>query len=200
MKRTNYSLLLLCLIFQIATVTYSQKLELGLRGGINFATIHGNGVSGAKWIPGLHLGAFGRYGISDKVFLQPELLVSSKGYSFRQDNFSYTYRFRESLIYFDIPIMVGINATENINILMGLKPGFLIGAHYHENNPNQSGPNADQYASADVGLLLGGAYVLDNGLDLGLRLDYGLAKVFASDRQAYNLNIMFSVGYSLNRK
>jgi len=199
MKKTGF-VLLISLLFQIATVTYSQKLEIGLRGGINFATIHGNGVSNAKWLPGIHLGAFGRYGLSDKLFFQPEVLFSSKGYSFRQDLNGYNYRFRESLMYLDIPLMLGINATENINILFGLKPGFLIGAHYHENNPKQSGSNTSDYASADVGLLLGGAYVLENGLDFGIRLDYGLARVFASDRQGYNVNIMLSVGYTLNRK
>ena len=46
------------LFFLLSNISYSQKLELGLKGGTNFATQKLNGISGVESITGYHIGGF----------------------------------------------------------------------------------------------------------------------------------------------
>lgn len=200
----------LILILTFVTVgfplAFSQDLRIGLRGGLNLSTIVGQDADGANLTPGVHVGPFVRVGINDMLFFQPELLLSTKGYSDKGARAQIDYKFRQRLLYLDLPLMAGINLTENFGFLLGLQPSFFLSAKYkynYENNPwfkDFSDNNPSSFANVDLGLVLGLQYQMENGLDLGFRFNYGFPNAYDdSDFTAHNLNLMLSIGYSIGR-
>ena len=191
----------------LSPAVISQDLRFGLRGGLNLSSFVGEDADDANMKLGVHVGPFARVGINDMLFFQPELLLSTKGYTDKGEAFGTNYKFRQNLMYLDVPLMVGVTPIENFGFLLGLQPSFLLGGKWklnvdEENNwiQDDDDKNKEDFANVDLALVLGLQYQLENGLDFGFRFNYGFPNVYEDeDPEAHNLNLMFTVGYSIGR-
>ena len=100
--------------------SFSQKFDLGIKSGSNFATQNIKSISGTKSITGLHLGVFTYIKLPLVFGIQPELQYSMQGTKIN----SSTIR---SIDYLNIPVLVR-SSFGPINIHFGPQFGMLTGA------------------------------------------------------------------------
>ena len=100
--------------------SFSQKFDLGIKSGSNFATQNIKSISGTKSITGLHLGVFTYIKLPLVFGIQPELQYSMQGTKIN----SSTIR---SIDYLNIPILIR-SSFGPINIHFGPQFGMLTGA------------------------------------------------------------------------
>lgn len=81
--------------------------------------------SEAKALPGFHLGVGMDYGFSENWSLQSGLLISSKGYKYKEGEYKETTR----PIYLDIPILAAykFNISDNTKFVINAGPYLAFG-------------------------------------------------------------------------
>ncbi len=174
MKKVFLSILFASLVI----VGYSQaKVELGLKGGVNMATLKG---SAGDNITAFHGGAYGLIKIT-KFGIQPEALFSKRG-----DD-------AVDLAYLDIPVMLKFYLAGGLNVQAGPQFGVLLNAEDEDGNDVSSFlEGSDISAAAGLGL------DLPMGLNLTARYIVGLKDVNSGGGAEFKANtFQFSVGYSL---
>ena len=159
------------------------KTRLGLKGGINFSNLFTEDKKAEKdnVLAGFNVGLFAKLPLAKFIAIQPELYFTTKGAEITYANafVDGTAHFR--LNYIELPVLVVVNITDNLNIHAGPYAAYLINGNVkNESNINlfdfEKNINDDSYNRFDGGLQLGAA--IDIGtLSLGARYSYGLTKV-----------------------
>jgi len=181
---------------------------------------------------GFHVGGFLNYNLSDKIGLRTELLYSARGTSYTDESTSTTSILgitsttktetdgSATASYLELPIMVNFQASEALSFHAGPGLGFLMGyktkfdsksttttttGGSSTTTTSESSGDSDSkegIRGMEIGLTLGGAYQLENGLSFGLRYWRGLS-TFNEDTEGgpvtvkTNANVIqFSVGYA----
>ncbi len=185
---------ILTLFFFLSIIqnSFSQKFDLGIKSGSNFATQNIKSISGTKSITGLHLGVFTYIKLPLVFGIQPELQYSMQGTKIN----SSTIR---SIDYLNIPILVR-SSFGPINIHFGPQFGMLTGAI----NEISGIPTdiKDKLLKRDFSLVLGlSVEPIDRFIFSG-RYVKGLKNIsdddpFANDTK--NTTFQFSFGYVLVR-
>lgn len=173
--------------------------------------------------PGFHVGAFLQAELSDKFFLRPELLYSTRMASSQLTSditlagtrTVIDQETKGTLTYLEVPVLLGIRLSDKFSIHAGPGFGLLLG-----NKVNVSGTQAvttpqgtvntslDATVSSTDGLrpveiagLVGLGYRTDRGLDLGIRFWRGFTALEEStDISKTNQNVVqLSIGYAFLR-
>ena len=154
--------MIICLVF----AAHAQRTAVGLKAGINFATIDDKGVDDNEFILGYHVGLMINAPIALGVSLQPEVLFSLKGSGVpsSEDNLS--------LMYVEIPIMGKVKLGEVLNLQLGPYVGALINSKKGNDN------FGDVLKTFDAGVALGLGVALSDRLSLDGRYTYGLTDVY----------------------
>lgn len=206
-----------------------EKIILGVKGGLNIATLSNTGGSAsasfggysssykskAKLLP--HLGVYSQFKISELFAIQPELLFTMKGYSSESKSsspsYSSTYKNNFTLSYLEIPVQMRLNFNK-FHILAGPYVGFLLAATSKSKSEVVDGSTTvtsddkdtskDGLNSLDAGIYLGVGYELENGLSFGARWCKGFTDL--TDDQSNSVNstntnsvFQISVGFNLAR-
>ncbi len=169
---------------QSSTFSNGDNFEIGLRAGVNLSTIRGEGGGSEDnfWnskdtrSTGFTAGVFTRLG--NKVFIQPEFMVTQKGGT-AEDILGIDRNFKQT--YFDIPVLIGVRASNVIRINAGPVATFLVNEDdsFLENIGLQD--DKDGFRRALLG------YQLGVGFDISrIRLDM---------RYEGNVNDVFNIDY-----
>lgn len=181
---------------------------------------------------GFHLGGFLNYNLSDKIGLRTELLYSARRTTFTDETTSTSSIFTTTITtktetdgsatasYLELPIMVNFQASEALSLHAGPGLGFLmgykakfdskttttttIGGNSTTTTSESSGDSDSKEGirGMELGLTLGGAYQLENGLSFGLRYWRGLSTFnektdYGSTTVKTNANVIqVSIGYA----
>ena len=180
------------LFFLLSNISYSQKLELGLKGGTNFATQKLNGISGAESITGYHIGGFLYFKLPILFGIQVEGQYSTQGSEFQINQVIN----KNNLRYINIPILIR-NDFGPFNFHFGPQFGILTDAFSLKGVKNSI---KDQFLGRDFSVVVGIAVRLPANFGLSLRYVRGLRNI--SDNNILNnetKNTMFqlSLKYSL---
>jgi len=114
------------LIVLLLTITISpcfSRYSLGVKGGIHYKKISDNvGVLNTDFHFGYEMGLFGKIGITNKISIQPELLISRQLYSLEKDGMRpFLYRLR----HITLPVLAIYklynNKTVSINTFLGIE-------------------------------------------------------------------------------
>ena len=180
------------LFFLLSNISYSQKLELGLKGGTNFATQKLNGISGAESIPGYHIGGFLYFKLPILFGIQVEGQYSTQGSEFQINQVIN----KNNLRYINIPILIR-NDFGPFNFHFGPQFGILTDAFSLKGVKNSI---KDQFLGRDFSVVVGIEVRLPANLGLSLRYVRGLRNI--SDNNLLNnetKNTMFQLSliYSL---
>tara|TARA_Y100000816_G_C26081008_1_gene569761 strand:+ start:264 stop:866 length:603 start_codon:yes stop_codon:yes gene_type:complete len=180
------------LFFLLSNISYSQKLELGLKGGTNFATQKLNGISGAESITGYHIGGFLYFKLPILFGIQVEGQYSTQGSEFQINQVIN----KNNLRYINIPILIR-NDFGPFNFHFGPQFGILTDAFSLKGVKNSI---KDQFLGRDFSFVVGIAVRLPANLGLSIRYVRGLTNI--SDNNILNnetKNTMFqlSLKYSL---
>ncbi len=189
------NLFLLVVVFTFSSV-YSQGIIFGVKAGVNFADLKFS-VSEmddyADMRTAFHVGGIADVSISDKFSIQTELLYSSVGAKWSDDDYE------NDLItdYLTIPFLAKYYVAEGFSLQVGPQVGFLISAKVKGDDEDDD--IKDDLESIDFGLGFGAAYKLESGLFFDARYVLGLSNTWTTDiigdETAKNNVIQVSIGY-----
>ncbi len=160
------------------------KFRIGVKGGLNLTNLYTDDetVDKENMLVGFHGGAFFKIPINERVGLQPEVLFSTKGAKYEYKSFfggnEGELKFR--LNYVDVPVMLMVNLTDNLNIQAGPYFGILLSSKL--TNEIEDGDaiteeiDKDDFNTTDYGISAGLGFDFDK-LSFGARYNYGLSKV-----------------------
>lgn len=185
-KAATFALLL------IAMATHGQRSAIGIKGGVVLGTARSELVRYGM-VPGATLGPYAAIGVSDRIELQPELLVSLQGASYvvgeNED------RWVDRQLYAHLPISVKFFVSNTFNLHLGGQLGWLLLARTDTDDGAIN--TTDRFVPLDAGVIAGLGLDLIGGTDLTLRYYGGITPTLAEDRTLYprNQTLQLSVGY-----
>lgn len=162
----------------------AQKVNFGLKGGINIANVIGDNSSNFDAVTAFHFGAMAEIPLTEKFSFQPEVLFSGQGTSINKDI--------AELNYINVPLMAKYYVTKGFSLEAGPQIGFLAKAKYLKADVK------DFVRPVELGFNVGLGYKLENGLNFGARYNVGLTNsndVPGSNDVNRNSVFQASVGY-----
>lgn len=178
------ALLLSCALFLLHQC-YAQT-RFGLKAGLNAATVATPDSypdrDNKNWRMGLHAGTFIHVPLSRRLFVQPELLYSLKGYGVKAT--PYQSEGMVSLHYVTLPLLAGYAVSDHLSLMAGPELGYLLSASSKYDGGWGEG-NAHSFKDFDFGVDLGASYKINELLSINLRYNHGLkelAEGYITDR------------------
>src|ERR1043165_1978031 len=125
MKKVKLLLVMICAMAGVQAAYSQAEMAIGIKGGLNFATINVSQSAGANYNnrTGYHAGAFALFKFG-KIGIQPELLFSKQGTKYTVS----TSNVEQNFDYINIPIMLKLYTVAGINLQVGPQIGFLTAA------------------------------------------------------------------------
>ncbi len=194
MKNTqNFFLVLLISLFSLQT--YAQTY--GLKAGFNLSSLKTENKSDYdKLKPGFHIGGTAAFPLSEFLAVEPGLLFSTKGESYKYSG----YNSSNNLNYIEIPIngIYKVDIGGNV-VLLNAGPyfGISLGGKRKTSNDGNSTKVKIEPETLDYGLNAGASLLMEP-YTFGLQYGLGLADVF--DVTSNNRVISLSIGYRLGNK
>ncbi|MCR5887479.1 PorT family protein [Hymenobacter sp. J193] len=149
----------------------SRNGGFGIKGGVNFADIRGDGKKSygdAKNYNSFHAGFYSQFSFSDKFSLQPEILYSRQGFEGSNPASVQPGTYITRLDYIQVPVLLVYNILDNVSVHVGPQVSLLT--KVKENDVERK--------IADENNTYGYSYSsLDYGLSAGLEARVGPARV-----------------------
>lgn len=186
--------------------------EFGIKGGVNMSNLYSGNVDDKNATYGFNAGFYAAFPISDNIFIQPEILYTTKGAELEYNNAFVSGVGKFRLNYIEVPLLVKFKLTQNFNIHVGGYASYLVdGKVTNESSAGNAFDfeekiSADDFNRFDAGLSAGVGVDFDP-LSIGLRYNYGLTTVgkersFAGTSYTFpdakNSNLSLYVSYKLN--
>ncbi len=145
-------LLILAIFSILSTAAFSQKLNIGFKGGANINKITGKSFSD-EFSYGYHLGGFVSIGLGNKFAIQPEVLFNQVNVD-TSSQFSTVYKFNQvdkvKLKYLSIPILLNFKPIKFLTLQAGPQFGVLMNK---SSSLVENGRNA--FKGGDLSMLAG---------------------------------------------
>jgi hypothetical protein len=177
MKKSILSVLMLTMVMAVSA---QARFELGVKGGVNLASLNSDDSNTDGNVTAYHGGAYGLIKIA-KFGIQPEVLFSKRGSE------------EVDLGYLDIPIIAKYYVAGGFNLQAGPQFGVLLNAE------NDNGDDVSDFLKgSDLSAAVGAGLDLPMGLNLTARYIIGISDVndVGGDKITNNV-FQLSVGYSL---
>ena len=193
---------LLILIFCVGAIHFAMaqaEVAIGIKGGLNFATINPNQSAGATYDSrtGYHFGAYTLFKFG-KIGIQPEVLLSKQGtkYTFSTTNVDADFS------YINIPVILKLYTVAGINLQVGPQIGFVTGGDVKTtvNGATTSTQSAKDFVNgSDWSVAMGVGWDIPFGLNLAARYNWGLSNnnINGSSTTFKNQVFQVSVGFNL---
>ncbi|MGH2665843.1 porin family protein [Flavobacterium sp.] len=118
MKKVIFSIILVLFTVNFG---HAQVFRLGVKAGLNYANFQGSTLQ-TDAITSYHAGLVGEIKIIDAFSLQPEVLYSTQGASYKNA----VEEFKSELGYVSVPVLVKINLGKTVSIDVGPQFSFLL--------------------------------------------------------------------------
>ena len=106
---------------------YSEKLTFGVKGGLNLSNVYDTKGeqfdADAKF--GFVAGAFMSIPLGKVVGVQPEILISQKGFQATGVLLGAPYSFTRTTTYIDVPLLFAVKPFELLTLLAGPQYSYL---------------------------------------------------------------------------
>lgn len=185
--------LMTAVLGMFALAGFSQ-VKWDAKFGMNFSNMTKD--SEAKALPGFHLGVGMDYGFSENWSLQSGLLISSKGYKYKEGEYKETTR----PIYLDIPILAAykFNISDNTKFVINAGPylAFGLGGKVKYDGVDESDKvfGDDGWNRFDLGLQYGIGLELSDRYLINLTGQNGFICPWDVDEGDKPKNMTFSIG------
>jgi opacity protein-like surface antigen len=150
----------------------SAQIKLGYKAGVNVSSIKKTHYNQYTALPGINTGLFSNVYLSDKYYVDVELLLSVKGYNSILIPAGTT---SHRLSYISVPVLMGYKPSQKFSFVLGPEMNFLTKATMKNKNGKKT--ISDDFEKFDFGIDAGAAYHLSKKISLGVRYNYGLSKV-----------------------
>ena len=193
----RYLSFIVAVFFLMTTASQAQTFKAGVKFGTTVNKLSGYSFS-EKFSFGYHAGAFAEIKLSDRLFLQPEVLFSQvntdTSNQFRQlYNLNATTISNIKLSYLSVPLLLNYKLNKVIYLQAGPQYGILI-----DQNKNLLQNGREAFRSGDFSLL-GGIQVKLANVRIYGRYAIGLQNINDIDNrdQWKNQSIQVGIGFGL---
>jgi len=196
------------IILLTTSVSQAQKLKVGIKGGVNFATLGAEELGKLKSHTAYHVGGIVEIPIYEYFSIQPEVLYSVQGAAYSGTTKGVDIDLDIELNYIQVPIMAKFNATDEFSIEIGPEIGYLNSSKSQYEGTIDGvgtieGDDLFEFEKIDVALSIGATYQLPIGVFLSARYNMGQTNLndkslydsFFGDLKLYNKVFQLSVGY-----
>lgn len=188
------------------TTVQAQDIKYGIKAGPQLSNFIESDANNKTVITAFG-GGYMNIPLSRKFFLQPELLYSLQGAKSSTDfpapigidKLDYDEHIKLNYLY--VPIMLQYAVSKHIRVEFGSQLGILLKAELEQEVITVSSIGTlkdkitldikDDAKSIDLGVNIGGVYVLDNGLNLTLRYSLGLTTIGEGDKIDSSIDTLF---------
>lgn len=198
MKKFLFLSLMLVGLASSKTALAQVQFSLGIKGGVNFASINVNDAK-ATWDgkTGFHGGAFALFKLT-AFAIQPEVIFSQQGSTVKFQSQDINANFS----YLNVPVIAKFYLPLGLNLQLGPQFGFLTTAEsdYNPVSGTQTSTDLeDYYKNSDVSLGMGIGWDLPMKITIDARYNLGLTEIDdnASIEATKNQVFQISVGYKL---
>lgn len=185
MKKT---ILFTVLLVAISMNMQAQLVKFGIKAGVNYANQNGSDITvnstnyQTDAITSYHAGLIAEIKLVDSFAIQPELLYSTQGATYKNA----TEEFRNELGYLSIPVLAKINLNKFVSLELGPQASFLLS---ERNNFDVKDANTFDFAVV-------GGLGLNITKNLFIQGRYGLGLTDASkDAEVKNSVVQISAGF-----
>ena len=180
--------IILAALFIVAASTTSQAqlVKFGVKAGVNFANQTGDATDAPgidkEGITSYHAGLVAEIKLLDRFAIQPELLYSTQGASYKEAG----QEFKNELGYLTIPVMAKFYLTDSFSLEVGPQASFLLSEK----------DNFDIYDNEtfEFGVNAGLGFKLTENFFIQGRYGLGLTDV-SKDADVKNTTVQLSVGF-----
>lgn len=181
--------IVLAAILLVATsaTMQAQFLRLGVKAGVNFASQRGDaGLNGVAFdkegITSYHAGLVAELKLLEKFSIQPELLYSTQGATYKNA----IQEYKKELGYITVPVMAKFYLTDAFSLELGPQASFLV------SEKNDFDPyNAETF---EFGLNAGLGFKITKSLFIQGRYGLGLTEA-SSNADVKNSTVQISAGF-----
>ncbi len=166
-------------VFTLIGFTIQAQIKFGIKAGANFSTFSGSdakleGIS-PKYKVGFAGGGLANIQLSEMFSLQPELLYSMEGATYKYEGESAHLK----TDYINIPVLAQYNNASGFYAETGPQVGFLTSAKLSADGNSMD--IKDSFKKINFSWGFGAGYKLSNGLGIGARYNLGLMSIADAD-------------------
>ena len=182
---------------QEADNTTSRQPSLGVKGGVNFATVTGDDFDSPDSRTSFHVGLVGELPLADILSLQVEALYSGQGFKSDIDGglIGGDGKVEYQLDYINVPVLAKIYATRGLSFEVGPQFSFKVNEEI-DSDANDDGGDLDlnEAKDFDFGIAGGITFQTDMGLFATGRYIYGVTEI-VEDTDVKNSVFQIGIGY-----
>ena len=119
--------LFLILVLTVATVSaqaWSDKFQVGIKGGVNFATVTGDDFDNPDGRTNFYAGLLAEAPLTERFSLQPEVFYSGQGFNLSDGSDGLEGDFH--IDYIQVPVIFKVYLLDGLNIHAGPQFGFKV--------------------------------------------------------------------------
>ncbi|MGJ5643349.1 porin family protein [Formosa sp. S-31] len=186
--KKQFLVLALSLIGISATAqSWSTKAQLGVKGGVNFATVKGDRFDSPDSRTSFNAGLILEAPLNEIISLQPEAFYSGQGFKIDED-----YDAEYQVDYIQVPVLLKVYIVEGLNIQVGPQFGFKINEELDFEPTNDDGDiNTNEIEDFDMQIATGLEYKFAQNFFIQGRYTYGFSELI-KDYDVHSS--VFSVG------
>ncbi len=194
MKKQLVLIAFACMASTVAMAqNWSQDLQFGIKGGVNFATVTGDYFDDPDHRTSFNAGLVLEAPIADRISLQPEVFYSGQGFDITDEPDQRDAEFQ--LDYIQVPVLLKVYVIEGLNIQVGPQFGFKVNEEI-DFDPNSDGGDFDTDAIEDFDMQIatGLEYKFQNNFFIQGRYTYGFSDII-KDVDIHNSVFSVNIGY-----
>jgi len=184
-----------------------EILQMGAKIGTNYSNVYD--VQGQDFVAdpkfGLVFGGFIAIPLGKYIGVQPELLYSQKGFKATGKLLGYTYEYKRTTSYVDIPILFQLKPSQFLTIVAGPQYSYLVSQKNEFTSTIYSNEQEQQFNNDNVRknilCFIGGVDVNVNHFVLGVRAGWDLTQNngdgTSTTPRYKNVWYQFTLGYSI---
>lgn len=146
-----------------------ENLELGIKAGVNLSNIWDDASSDFQYdskVGGV-FGAFIGIPMGKMLGIQPEVLISQKGFQGSGTLLSVPYSFSRTTTFLDIPLQLQLKPTEFFTVLVGPQYSYLIKQKDNYTFGSNSTDQEQEFKNENIrknilGAVLGADFIYEN--------------------------------------
>lgn len=175
-------------ILMIGTAAVAQEAKIGLKAGLNVATLTDNNDEMGTRL-GFHGGLLAHIHLTPNVAIQPEVVYSSQGAKYTVADGEHSL----ALNYINVPLQVQYMFNNGFRLQTGPQVGFLVGVNDKRDGNETGFFSSDDFKSVDFSWSAGLGYLTYSGLGVDARYNFGLNNIIDAG-SAERRNNVFQIG------
>lgn len=158
----------------------SNKIALGVKGGLNYSNIYDSEGDdfNADAKMGFAAGVFVAVPIGQFFGIQPEILFSQKGYQSSGSLLGFDYKMTRTTNYIDIPLFFALKPSSTVTVLLGPQYSYLIKQKDVFDNPISNVEVEEEFDNENIRKntlgFIGGVDINISDIVVGARISWDL--------------------------